>query len=282
MNSFASKIFNTGDRIEKIPVTMLLYGNGGIGKTTFGSTAPAPLLADLEQGSKYFGMRGIRMPAADIKTWYDFAGPGQFVEFAISHPKIETIIVDPMDRLLELAKEAITGTKNKQNDGSLSMSGWGELKKMMITQVQKLTLSGKNIILVTHVEEKDDEGRMVKRPKIQTKLSEDLVDMVDIVGYMHATTDGEGKVNRKISVDPSNDKIVAKDRSGYLPKEIEPDFVLLQNALQEAYTKRMEISLETAPEAPMEPTEPAVEPPVVEPTEDKHAIAKAKLEAMND
>lgn len=279
--SFANKIFNTGDRIEKIPVTMLLYGNGGIGKTTFGSTAPAPLLADIEQGSKYFGMRGIRMPAADIKTWYDFAGPGQFVDFAIGHNKIETIIVDPMDRLLELAKEAITGTKNKQNDGSLSMAGWGELKKMMINQVQKLTLSGKNVILVTHVEEKDDEGRMVKRPKIQTKLSEDLVDMVDIVGYMHATTDGEGKVSRTISVDPSNDKIVAKDRSGYLPKEIEPNFVSLQNALQEAYAKRQAELTTKEPEASLAPPAPIEEAPV-EPVEDKHAIAKAKLEAMND
>jgi replication-associated recombination protein RarA len=40
------KIINTGDPTIKPSVVMMIYGEGGVGKTTFASTAPSPIIAD--------------------------------------------------------------------------------------------------------------------------------------------------------------------------------------------------------------------------------------------
>ena len=61
---------------------------------------------------------------------------------------------------------------------------------------------GKHMIIVAHVEEEKDEGRMIKRPKIMTKISEELINLVDIVGYMTTVRDGENNDKRAIYVQP--------------------------------------------------------------------------------
>ncbi len=49
---------------------MVVYSEGG-GKTTFAATAPRPIIADCENGSKYFGLRGIATDVALIEKWDD-------------------------------------------------------------------------------------------------------------------------------------------------------------------------------------------------------------------
>lgn len=114
-------------------------------------------------------------------------------------------------------------SKLVQKDGSPTMAGWGWLKKTMRDYLKVLRDSGKNVLIIAHLDERPDGDRIVKRPKVETKLSDELVAMVDVVGYMTVIND-EGDDKRIIIVDPSNDKYTAKDRTGQLGKIIEPDF----------------------------------------------------------
>ncbi len=51
----------------------------------------------------------------------------------------------------------------------------------------------------------------IKRPMVATRLSEELVNLVDIVGYMTTITIlKSGDTKRLINVDPASDKYVAK------------------------------------------------------------------------
>ena len=43
------KIYNTSSPQFKPSVVMMLYGEGGVGKTTFGASAPKPIIADCER-----------------------------------------------------------------------------------------------------------------------------------------------------------------------------------------------------------------------------------------
>lgn len=215
------KIYNTKkDNQIKPSLVMLLYGEGGVGKTTFGSTAPKPILADCEGGAKYFGLRGISMDVAQIEKWSDMK---DFLEVIKDY---ETIIIDPIGELMDKLKRFMINmgdSKLVQKDGSPTMAGWGWLKKTMRDYLKVLRDSGKNVLIIAHLDERADEDRIVKRPKIETKLSDELVAMVDVVGYMTVIND-EGNDKRIIIVDPSNDKYTAKDRTGQLGKIIEPDF----------------------------------------------------------
>lgn len=244
------KLINTGDPQFKPSVVMLVYGEGGVGKTTFASTAPKPLLADCEGGSKYFGLRGIKIPVAIIENWGDMKD----VLMLAKTKDYETIIIDPIGELMEKLKRMMVAkgdSKLVQKDGSPSMAGWGFLKKTMKDYIKALRDVGKHVILVAHVVEKDDEGRLVKRPMIETKIDRDIINMVDVVGFM-TSVEQDGEDVRIIRVDATSDKFVAKDRSGQLGKVIPPRFDQIIEACQgtKNYKWMKEDATTDAPEEP--------------------------------
>lgn len=75
------KVFNSLDPTEKPSILMVVYGEGGVGKTTFAATAPRPIIADCENGSKYFGLRGIAADVALIEKWDDMQ---EFMQIALT------------------------------------------------------------------------------------------------------------------------------------------------------------------------------------------------------
>ncbi len=277
------KIVKSTDPQEKPSIIMLVYGNGGVGKTTFASTAPKPLLVDCENGAKYFGLRGIKMDVAKIAQWSDMNG---LFDIAKSG-EYETIIIDPIGELMEKLKRYMIMKGDKklvQSDGSPSMAGWGWLKDTMRSTIKILRDSGVNLLLVAHVSEDKDEEKIIKRPMLMTKLSDEIVNMVDIVGYMQVIqVDGEEK--RIIMVDPATDKYVAKDRTGQLGKIIPPNFKDIIDACQG--TKTFKWSKESAKkeEVKQESTDeeaPEEEAPAKETTGDKLKKASAKKAKKNE
>lgn len=224
------QIVKTTDKQNKPSIIMMVYGAGGVGKTTFASTAPKPLLVDCENGAKYFGLRGIEMDVAKVNSWSDMEG---LFDIAKSG-QYETIIIDPIGELMEKLKRFMIAKADRklvQSDGSPSMAGWGWLKDTMRSTIKILRDSGVNLLLIAHVDEKGDEDKLVKRPMIMTKLSDEIVNMVDIVGYM-TVADDNGTPKRIIIVDPSSDKYIAKDRTGQLGRIIPPNFKEIIEACQ--------------------------------------------------
>lgn len=226
------EIIKSTDPQAKPSVNMLVYGMGGVGKTTFAATAPGALLLDCENGSKYFGLRGIEVDVARIGRWEDLQG---IFDVARSG-KYQTIIIDPIGELMEKLKRYMIAKGDRklvQSDGSPSMAGWGWLKDTLRATVKTIRDSGVHLIIIAHVDEKGDEDRLVKRPMIATKLSDELVNIVDIVGYMTTVQgSGEDEDKRIILVDPASDKYIAKDRTGQLGKVIPPNFEQIIKAVQ--------------------------------------------------
>lgn len=225
------KIVKSTDPQSKPSIVMIVYGNGGVGKTTFSSTAPKPLLVDCENGSKYFGLRGIEMDVAKVNTWSDMEG---LFDIAKSG-EYETIILDPIGELMEKLKRFMISKGDKKlvmADGSPTIAGWGWLKDTMRSTIKILRDSNINLLIVAHVEEKQDEQTLVKRPLLMTKLSDEIINMVDIVGYMTVINDPENGEKRVIMVDPSSEKYIAKDRTGQLGKLIPPNFTDIIDACQ--------------------------------------------------
>lgn len=227
------KVINTSEPQFKPSVVMMVYGEGGVGKTTFAATAPKPILADCENGAKYFGLRGIHLDVAQIQNWSDMNFENGFGSLA-KLDKYDTVIIDPIGELMEKLKAHMIKMGDRklvQADGSPSMAGWGWLKDTMRAYINILRDLNKHVLIIAHVEERADEDRLVKRPLIQTKISNDLVNMVDIVGYM-GVTKINGEAQRIIYVDPSSDKFTCKDRTGQLGTHVEPDFQKIIKAVQ--------------------------------------------------
>jgi len=243
------KLYNTKDPQVKPSVVMMVYGEGGVGKSTFASTASKPIMADCENGAKYFGLRGISMDVALIEKWADMK---EFLAL-VRTGDFDTIVIDPVGDLMDKLKRAMIAMGDRklvQKDGSPSMAGWGWLKKTLRDYIKILRDTGKHVIIIAHLSEEKDDERIVKRPKVETKLSDDLVNMVDIVGYMTVVKE-EGEDKRIIVVDPGSDRYTAKDRTGQLGRVIEPDFQKIVKAVQgtEKYiwSKQPATSVQKAP-----------------------------------
>lgn len=239
------EIKNTKD-YNKVPTLMMMvYGQGGVGKTTFAASFPRPLLLDFENGAKYFGDRGIEIDVANFPKWLTVEDKKQFASIVEDY---ETIVVDPIGEAMEklMESDTISGSKNRQANGDLTMAGWGAVKKEMRNFIKYLRDTGKNVVLVAHVDEKEDDQQIIKRPMIATKLSQELVNMVDVVGYMQIVQkDGEDK--RVIAVDSSDAKYISKDRTGKLGKYIKPEFEYINDLLNDGVKPTKTVKKKTAP-----------------------------------
>lgn len=218
------QIIKTTDPQNRPPVVMLVYGAGGVGKTTFATTALKPLIIDCEGGTKYLGLRGINVDTVRIKSWSDMK---EVVALAKDY---DTIVIDPIGELMDKLKAYMISMNNSkfvQKDGSPTMAGWGFLKDTLRSYFKILRDTGKHVLLIAHVAETKDDERIVKRPMLATKLSEEIVNMVDIVGFMQSVGGSEenpDSAKRAIFVDADSDKYIAKDRTGRLGNIIPPDF----------------------------------------------------------
>jgi len=222
------EIQNTQKDYEDVAsINMLVYGVGGIGKSTFASTFPKPLMFDFENGAKYFKQRGINLDVVRMDKWFKTDDKKQLQELVKNY---ETIVFDPVGEAMEklIKSESITGSKYRQSDGSLTMSGWGRVKDEMRTMLKWARDTGKHVVVVAHDTDKPlagSEGMTKKVPLIATKLGAELVNMVDIVAYYDIIKlDDDEEEKRVLRVNPADNAYIAKDRTNTLGKFIKPEF----------------------------------------------------------
>ena len=211
-------IENTQSMKNDDNIVMVLYGKGGVGKTTFVASAPKPLLIDFENGSKYLGQRGFNIDTIRMSAWFSETEKKELQNVI---KKYETIIIDPLgeafDKIVE--SEVLNNKKFKQYDGSLTMAGWGEAKKMMKNLIKFLRDSRKNVVIVAHVSEIQDENNLYHRIQVQTKLKDEIPTMVDIISYLAVVKEKELDV-RYLYTPAQGNNFDSKDRTGRMPEKV--------------------------------------------------------------
>lgn len=210
------KVENTEQIKPEGNIVMILYGRGGVGKTTFAATADKPLIIDFENGSKFLGERGLSCDVIRMAEWFTNDDKKQLKELL---PKYQTIVLDPIGDAMEklIASHGLDGRKYRAPDGGLTMAGWGEAKRQMKELVKWLRDAGKNVILIAHVEEGKDGEQTTYRIQIQTKLSDELPTMVDIISYM-GVQKKDGKTSVCLYTPAQGGNFDSKDRTGRVPE----------------------------------------------------------------
>ena len=197
----------------KTAISVLVYGEPGIGKTTLVCSAPNPVLFDFDGGvSRINGAH--RVPTVQVKSWQEALDA--LDEVARELPDSRAILIDTVGKMLDFMSAAIIaggerGMVNK--DGTLSLKGYGVRKQMFIDFNHKVTHMGKHVFYVAHEREEKRGEEVVKRPEIGGSSANDLIKELDLVGYMRAV----GK-KRTITFDP-DEKWYAKNTCN-LPAEI--------------------------------------------------------------
>lgn len=167
----------------KQTITMLVYGQPGVGKSTLGCSAPNAVLFDYDGGVQRIN-GAHKTLTVQIRSWEDTKLALE--EIQNEHPEVQTIVIDTVGKMLDYMSEYITRTNSrmKKSDGSLSLQGYGLRKQMFIDFIRQTAIFGKNVVFIAHEKEEKRGDETVKRPEIGGSSANDLVKELDLVGYM--------------------------------------------------------------------------------------------------
>jgi hypothetical protein len=171
------------------PPAIVVYGDSGIGKSTFASTALKPIMLDLEKGSAYLDVPKV-MPETfnDVLGWLDTILTGKH--------EYKTVVIDTLDWLEGLIHKQVckdTGAKDildNRNDGTAYGRCHVQALNLFLQVRDKLNLirdqRGMAIILLAHTIKKriDDplDGSYDKHViKLHEKIAAATVEWADAV-----------------------------------------------------------------------------------------------------
>lgn len=213
------------------PISCMIYGQPGTGKTTLALSASKPVLIDLDRGLHRIEKR-FQCPSLQVDNYQQILDLLKSDELA----PFDTIVIDTLGKLVDRMGDyvAIANPKFKQGDGTLSMKAWGTIKVQFSTLIKTIFNMNKSVIFVAHEkEDKDGDTRFV-RPDVAGSSGKDIVKELDLMGYV------EMKGNKRtVSFTPS-EKYYAKN-SLALPPVIEiPDTKAGNTFFQDSIVKAVE------------------------------------------
>ena len=163
----AIKITKSNELIEVKNICFTIYSQPGLGKTSLAFTASRPLLLDFDRGSYRAADRG---DVVQVETWADVAGLS-----ADDLDGYDTIVVDTVGKALDfLSQDILKGNQRLGYGGALNQQGWGQLGVKFKAFLNMLKGFGKDVILISHMDESKDGDQIKERLKIQGG-SKDLI-----------------------------------------------------------------------------------------------------------
>lgn len=171
------EIIKPKDDIIVSGLTILIYGEAGIGKTTLANTANNAVLIDFDNGAH---RSAFRQDVIRIKSWSDISL--QMNQFIDALKPYDTIIIDTAGKMIDYMIYQLEQDNPRLLKAQMQM--YGELKKLFQDFHRKLKSLNKDIIFIAHVKEKDEGDFKIKRPLMAGSSYDIVVQSADLVGYM--------------------------------------------------------------------------------------------------
>lgn len=205
---------NEGDKVLRLPPikVFMVWGQKGMGKTTFGITSPyrPVLVLDTENSSHLYHVHGIGGSFDRIDCLgMDWAEFGRAVQ-AIPQDKYKTIVLDTAGEVGEMAK-VYHFTKPGANPEKQSMLLWGEVRKSVRNLVVAL-LKKCEVLIVTAHARTDYNAMRAGRAKLEERVHGAFLELADV--SIQVVRDPNQKVPYGI--------VGERNRGGFLPPKITP------------------------------------------------------------
>ncbi len=152
-------ITTESEPLEVKHICLTLYSNPGLGKTSLAFTASRPLLLDFDGGAYRAANRGDTVV---VESWQDVASMTKE-----DLDGYDTVILDTVGKALEHLSDDILRRQSRLGyNGALNQQGWGQLGVQFRAFLGRVMRMGKDVILISHMDEKTDGDQKLERLKI--------------------------------------------------------------------------------------------------------------------
>ncbi len=248
--------------LGKHGVTVCVYSQSGLGKTTLVSTLPKSywkkiLIAEFEEGGVMRALHGLDIPFIQfsmqkdmieaLKAWNDFLR-----EFPDKPPYdkmgVKWLFINSWSELQKFLEFGLQYARGKK---FITLKEYGDAAnkgREYLRLLKSLNRRGINVMIEAHEDtyEVEIEGTGAKRsmlfPKVGRTFAKEFLHVIDFCGHMELRTKGDME-ERVISFKPTN-TVAAKGSFRGFPEVIPADYTFLFTELKKAVTQTAEASVE--------------------------------------
>lgn len=216
------------------PLSTVIHGESGAGKSWLGDTTPGPrLILDAEGGSRFTKSekttwdpmlgeppKGTDTTIVYIRDFQQMMMAYQWLESG--QHDFQSVVLDSVTELQKRCKDAI-----KAGSTGMRIQDWGTLldeMELLIRRIRDLWMHPVTPVPVTcFITTTKMDERNTYRPHVQGALNLSMPYFVDVVGYLHTVPNEGGGLRRHLLV-ANAPGFIAKDRTDRLGFEVvEPD-----------------------------------------------------------
>lgn len=189
------------------PIRVCVYGQIGIGKTTFAAGFPSPYIVSVESGA-----RGLGVPYTETDDYEDTMN---CIDACLADPLCKTLVLDSCDALElmiwdKVCQDATTAIKKVDSIEKAGDFGAGLIRayEIFCRVLSKLEKTDKNIVLIAHSRSSkfinpmgNDWHRvslkMTRSGVSKCDPSEKIREWVDVLGFAHYDVNPAAQVSAK-------------------------------------------------------------------------------------
>lgn len=184
---------------RKKTLNVMIYGEPGVGKTTFASTAPRPMLwLEAEGGTHSIAdTEGI-----DIVKVSGLDSYREVLSFLYENPdKYKTVVIDSLTEtqaaILKEIMQNVAKDDFSRNEFMPQFAEWGQVTGQMRAIARAFRDLPMHSVITALVREDKDEltGKTRIKPRLTPALAEELPAFMDACLYMYAATPKKGEAD---------------------------------------------------------------------------------------
>jgi AAA domain-containing protein len=225
----------TAKKTSLADLTVLVYGQTKIGKSTWCSSAEGALFLATEPGLNHLEV--FQIP---IASWEQLLAAGK--EIAEGKHAFKTVVIDTIDNAFRMCAEFVCAKNKIEHESDLGYGkGYALISNEFFRVLNKLALLPYGLFLISHSTEKEFDTRTGKItrivPTLPDKARKIVLGMADMVLFCDVEPitgpDGKPSVRRVVRTKPSP-HYEAGDRTGRLPDVMDLDFKKFTDAFASA------------------------------------------------
>lgn len=186
-------------------LAMMIYGQSGMGKTTFACSAPNPVLFDFDGSvNRLNDAHQVPTVQADILGWEEvFAALDELGAAEIS---CQTVVVDTVSKMIDKIIGYVCGNRLP------AIKDWTRINAEFKRFLRAVQDGGRNVVFVAQREAFKEGDNIRFQPQVRESNYKDIVCDLDLLGYMEMVQ--KGSVNQRVITFTPTPRSEGKDCCG--------------------------------------------------------------------